>query len=61
LSVGASVGASGARLLTTEGCAQMFAIVFEKLAAEPAWQKILDKYVCVCCLTRACVLCTHEG
>jgi hypothetical protein len=29
----------------------MFAIVFEKLAAEPAWQKILDKYVSVRCHT----------
>ena len=25
------------------GEAEMFAIVFEKLNAEPAWQKILDK------------------
>jgi hypothetical protein len=58
-----NAGVSGARVLTTEDCAQMFAIVFEKLAAEPAWQKILDKYVCCASVAirlihSACVLCT---
>jgi len=30
-------------LTAGEWCAQMFSVVFEKLTAEPAWQKILDK------------------